>query len=92
MELIKTVFINVNLRDETGEVVGSDSASGHTTDDGATITVPVGYLPNITDAAPEDIHITVQSPPTPIIVTGLLGDEIDNEVGVRILSFEVLPQ
>lgn len=63
----RMVSVEVFLRDETGAIIGIDSCNAGTTeDDGLTIILPRGYLPNIGDAAPGDVRVIIHNPPTEI--------------------------
>jgi hypothetical protein len=60
---MRQVTIFMLLRDSTsGEVVGSQEAYGDTNDDGATVVIPAGYLPAISNAQPGDVKVTVHKP------------------------------
>lgn len=45
-----------------GQVIGSDYAMGTIEDDGATVVVPIGYLPNIAAAVADDIVLHITEP------------------------------
>jgi len=65
----KSVSIQVLIRDgipteehPNGQIINAESAQGTTEDDGGTVRIPVGYLPNILTALPSDILRTVHQP------------------------------
>lgn len=86
----KVVFVQVLIRDPENNIIGSECANGTTEDDGATITVPLGYLPNMANAAPNDIILTVQPPPTttsPVAMTGRV-DDTENAISTITLNLQ----
>ena len=48
---MQSVAVEVDIRDESGAIIYQDSVNtGFTDDDGRTIKIPLGYLPNIAKA------------------------------------------
>ena len=86
---MKNVYVQVNIRNTEGDIVEQESAPGTTVDDGVTVIVPIGYLPNINKAQPSDILLTVSAPSTQVIPTGIVDDVSDEVSGSRTLTFTV---
>ena len=55
---MQMVSVDVNIRNEDGAIIYQDSVnSGETDDDGRTIRILIGYLPNIRISIPGDVRI-----------------------------------
>lgn len=49
--MAKPVTITMKLRDEENNIIGNTQNSGMTEDDGVTVLIGLGYLPNVAAAA-----------------------------------------
>jgi hypothetical protein len=58
----KLVTLQVLTRDENNEILNNESAQGTTEDEGTTVVIDAGYVPNILTALPSDILRTVHQP------------------------------
>lgn len=88
----QAVFIQVLLRDAENNIVGGECSSGYTEDDGVTCVVPLGYLPNIQNAAPSDIILTVQPPATITNPVSYVSSANDEEGGTRTVVLNLQPE
>lgn len=84
---IQNCDVTVILRDSEGVQVGSESAIGTTDDDGATVVINYGYVPNILDAAPSDITRTLLPPPVPLAPPSGVSRTDDAGANTSTLSF-----
>ena len=86
----KEVSVRVLMRDqETGEVVGENVCSGWTDDEGATVTMGIGNLPQLATAQPGDIRLSVFQPSViydPVTMISLVED---TESGMQTLTFDL---
>lgn len=87
----KAAFVQVVVRDPEGNVIATDAANGTTDDEGVTITVPIGYLPNVENAAPGDITVTVIPAATVINPAGYVSSSDDTENLTRTVIFNLEP-
>lgn len=83
--MTKTVSINFYERDGEGNIIGNPNAVGSTDDEGLTIVVPLGYLPGIENAPPEDVFIVVNQPATEVAV-GSLTVTTDEENNIQVIN------
>ena len=77
------------IRDAEGNQVGSQEAYGTTEDDGATITIPAGYVPMISGCQPGDIKVTVYRPSDEFPNAAYLDKTVDEEANTWTLSFDL---
>lgn len=62
---LKNLAIQVLIRDpDTQEVISAETVQGTTEDEGATVVIPIGYVPNILTVPPADILRTLIPIPT----------------------------
>lgn len=83
----KTVDLSLTLRDETGFAYSAQNAVGTTEDDGATVVIPLGYLPNIVDAPLVDLAANVLQPAAPLTPTRVVSRTDDFEAGTSTIVF-----
>lgn len=80
----KQVEITAVTRDAEQNSLGTQSTFGWTEDDGATVTIGVGYLPDLENCLPGDITVSVNT------VTARQAQGVtrtlDEENGVQVLS------
>ncbi|MCA3080531.1 MAG: hypothetical protein ING71_17285 [Rhodocyclaceae bacterium] len=84
----KTVSLQVLLRDENQQVISAENAIGSTEDDGATVTIPNGYLPSILTVPTTDILRTVIPPPTDLPAPSSVARTNDEEANTSTLVFD----
>lgn len=84
----KTVSIQVAIRDSEGEIISNDSVQGTTEDEGVTVRIPIGYLPNAGSAPIEDWEILVHTPPTDFNPQSVVSRTDDTEAGTSTIVFQ----
>lgn len=84
----KTVSIQVAIRDGNGEIISNDSVQGYTEDEGVTVVIPIGYLPNAGSAPIEDWEILVHTPPTDFNPQSLVSRTDDAQAETSTLVFQ----
>ena len=95
----RAASIDVLVRDDaqgtaTGTpfgVINVEMAQGTTEDDGVTVVIGNGYLPNIGSAAPADIKVTVHQPPIETQPAALLSRVDDAVENTSTLTFNLAP-
>lgn len=62
--MLKSVSVQRLIREpgNPSNVTSAENANGWTEDEGQTIIIPLGYLPTIHEADPQDIVVTVNQP------------------------------
>lgn len=83
----KTVDMSLTLRDETGFPYSAQNAVGTTEDDGVTVVIPLGYLPNIAETPLTELSTNLLAPPVAIAPTSLVSRTDDFEAGTSTLVF-----
>ncbi len=93
----KQCLVEVFIKDASGNVVDIQSAQGTAEDaseglpEGSRVTVPIGYLPGLPIATPENIKVTVYHPATEITPVGLVARSEDYQSGVQAIEFNLSP-
>lgn len=85
----KIACVEILMRDPEGVIQGVQMANGYTEDDGVTVIIPNGYAPNIHEAVPADISVTVIPPPTANTPAELLSRVDDAEANISTLTFNL---
>lgn len=84
----KTVSIQIVWRDpETNDVIAGENTTGTTEDEGATVVIGNGYVPNILTANPADIQRTLIPPPTELPPPSGVSRVDDVEANTSTLTF-----
>lgn len=87
---MKPITIFCNLRDsETGEVVGNSEAYGNTEDEGVTCVIGLGYLPQLVEALPGDIKVTVHQPVVEYPAAEVISVMPDEENNLQTVVFDL---
>lgn len=79
----KTAVVQLVGRNADGNVISSDSINGYTDDDGVTVVIGQGYLPNLANAAKGDVTLTIVPPAVeskPAVASVLADDGYGNQV------------
>lgn len=84
-----TIDLVVTLRDpnDPTAVIGNQMAYGTTEDDGVTVVIPLGYVPDIVTSAMSDVVMNVTHPPVPKTPTGVVSRTDDYENGISTIVF-----
>lgn len=82
----KTAVVQLVGRDADGNVISSDSVNGYTDDDGVTVVIGQGYLPNLANAAKGDVTLTI-APPTVESVPAVASVLADDGYGNQVVTF-----
>ena len=81
----KSVSVTTLTRDENGNPLSETTCEGVTNDDGVTVTMGIGNLPEITQAAAGDITVRVS---TVNITNPVLVSVVENaETGLQTITF-----
>lgn len=83
----KTVDLSLTLRDETGFAYSAQNAVGTTNDEGTTVVIPLGYMPNLVDAPLTDLAANVLQPAVPLTPTRVVSRTDDFEAGTSTIVF-----
>lgn len=89
----KIVTVTVNMRennDPQGSIVSSTQVDGTTEDEGTTVVVPIGYLPDVPNAFPADITVSVHEPPTEHTSATFGSRTDDTNAGTSTIVFSAL--
>lgn len=81
----KSVSVTTITRDENGNQVNETTCEGVTNDDGLTVTMGIGNLPEITQVAPGDIIVRVST--VNVTQPTLVSIEEDGETGLQTITF-----
>jgi len=84
----KIACVEIFMRDSEGVIQGVQMANGYTDDDGVTVVIPNGS-PNIHEAVPTDISVTVIPPPTANTPAELVSRVDDVEANTSTLTFNL---
>lgn len=87
MTTTKRAVVDAMYRDENGDHTHTLSHEGTTTDDGATVTVGLGYFPGIENLPVADLKVTVHPNPTEKVPTAFNGRTENAEENTQVLSF-----
>lgn len=86
----KEVGVCVLMRDSvTNEVSGTNACPGWTEDDGATVTMGIGNLPQLATAFPGDVTLTVFQPSAIYDPADFVSLAEDIENGLQVLTFNL---
>lgn len=83
----KRAVVDAVYRDENGEQIYVLSHEGTTTDDGATVTVGLGYFPGMENLPAADLKVTVHPNPVEKVPTAFNGRTPNEEENTQVLSF-----
>lgn len=83
----KSVSVTTITRDENQNPISETTCEGTTEDDGATVTMGYGNLPEIGQCAPGDIIVRVST--VRVIPSTLVGQTVDEEQGT--VTFSLTP-
>lgn len=86
----KIADLSVSIRDESGFVYTAQNAVGTTEDDGVTVVIPLGYMPNLMEAQMSDMVFSVIPPPVSKTPTRVVSrtDDYENNTSTIVFSFE----
>lgn len=88
----KEAIVTVQVRDPgTNEVVSIQEAVGTTEDDGATVVINNGYVPEIVNVPNEDISVKVRPYAVETTPVELLSRVDDVEANISTLTFDLTP-
>lgn len=95
----KHVTVEVYVRDDEHGTTGGtpfgilnvESAQGETNDEGVTVVIGNGYLPNIANVEPADIKVTVHQLPVFNQPAELVSRVDDAEANISTLTFNLTP-
>ena len=68
-------------------VIGNQMAYGTTEDDGITVVIPLGYVPDLVTSAMSDVVMNVTRPPVPKAPTRVVSRTDDFEAGTSTIVF-----
>ena len=85
--MTKSVSVTTITRDEDGNPIHENTCEGLTEDDGATVTMGYGNLPDIGNCLPGDIIVRVNT--VRVIPSNLVGQTVDEEQGT--VTFALTP-
>jgi hypothetical protein len=83
----KIADLSVSIRDQDGYIYTAQNAVGTTEDDGVTVVIPLGYMPNLVDAQMSDLVFSVIPPPVSKTPTAVVSRTDDYESGTSTLVF-----
>ena len=83
----KSVSVSTIIRDENGNQINENTCEGITEDDGPSVTMGFGNLPDIANCLPGDIVVRVNS--VRVIPSNLVGTSVDEEAGT--VTFSLMP-
>lgn len=85
----KSIDLSLTLRDETGFPYSTQNAVGSTDDDGITVVIPLGYLPNIETAPLTDLTANLLPLPVPVTPVSIVSrtNDYDNNTSTIVFSY-----
>jgi hypothetical protein len=87
----KNVTVGYCLRDPQTQEINTDfETTGTTEDEGITCTLPIGYLPAITEALPSDVRVRVHQPVVELSVAEVVSVTPDEIAGTQTMVFELI--
>lgn len=88
---MKVCAVEAFVRNADNEIVTVDNVQGTTADDGVTVVIPIGFLPNISRCAPADIKVTVFPKPAETQPAALVSRVDDPIAAISTLKFNLRP-
>jgi hypothetical protein len=84
------MMILIRDPNDPSAIIANQNAVGTTDDDGVTVTIPLGYLSDISNVAMTDFTGNLLPPPIPFQPTGVVSrtDDYENNTSTIVFSYD----